>query len=185
MMPPEPKDGHLPEHEISNKEREDGERIEGKAMRREPDGPRSTFFERLQALLDELPGLLNDRIDLLSLELRSAGLSLALMLLWMAAAAILGVTAWLGIWGAIGAALILYGWPWPAVVASIVILNMLAAVIAVSRARALAPRLGLPLTRRHLHFGSARNAGPRATEPDAPNTAVTPQGAATRRSPAS
>ncbi|MEO8123439.1 MAG: phage holin family protein [Burkholderiales bacterium] len=122
------------------------------------DAARATFFERLQALLDELPGLFNDRIDLLSLELRSAGMSLAMMLLWMTAAAILGVTAWLGIWGAVGAALILYGWPWPAVVAGIVILNLLAAVIAVSRARALAPRLGLPLTRRHLRFGIEEDA---------------------------
>jgi len=129
---------------------------EGARMTRETraDAARASVFDRLRALLDELPGLFNDRVDLLSLELRSAGLSLALMLLWMAAAAILAVTAWLGIWGAIGAALILHGWPWPGVIAGIVILNLVAAIVAVLRARSLAPRLGLPLTRRHLRFGA-------------------------------
>lgn len=153
-------------------------------MRRDPaaDGAGATLFDRLRALLDELPGLFNDRVDLLSLELRSAGLALALMLLWTAVAAILGVTAWLGIWGAIGAALIIYGWPWPAVVAGIVILNLIAAVLAIWRARSLAPRLGLPLTRRHLRFGAQETdvppSVPAADDLVAADRAATPQGAA-------
>lgn len=125
-------------------------------MPRDPnlDADRVSLFDRLQALLDELPGLFSDRVDLLSLEARSAGISMAQMLLWMVAAAILGVTAWLGLWGGIAMALVVAGWPWQGVVAGVVIVNVLAAWIAVTRARALAPRLGLPLTRRHLRFGA-------------------------------
>lgn len=126
-------------------------------MRRDPlpDGGPATLFGRVQALLDELPGLFSDRVDLLSLELHSAGLALAQMLMWTVAAAILGVTAWLALCSGVAAALVFAGWPWQGVVTGVVILNLLVAAIAVSRARRLAPRLGLPLTRRHLHVGNA------------------------------
>lgn len=113
------------------------------------------LFDRLQALLTDLPGLFSDRIDLLSLELDNAGLALAQMLLWTVAAAILGVTAWLALCSGIALGLILAGIAWPWVVTGLAVVNLLAVWFALSRARALAPRLSLPLTRQHLRFGAA------------------------------
>jgi hypothetical protein len=110
------------------------------------------LVESLRALLSNLPGLLCDRITLLSLEAHRAGLALGQIVLWMVAASILGVTAWLALCSAIVIALVEYGLAWAPVLLGVVVVNLAAALFALFRARALAPRLALPATRRHLIF---------------------------------
>jgi hypothetical protein len=53
----------------------------------------------LQGLLRELTGLVSDRVELLSLELQRAGQVLAQIVALIVGAAILGMTAWLALWG--------------------------------------------------------------------------------------
>ena len=108
------------------------------------------------ALLHDLPGLLADRIHLLSLELRRAGAALAQMVVLGLLAAILCATAWLAMWVGITAALILAGLAWPWACGLVVLLNLAAAVWAGLRARALAPLLALPATLRRLSDSDAR-----------------------------
>jgi uncharacterized membrane protein YqjE len=107
------------------------------------------------ALLHDLPGLLTDRIHLLSLELRRASTALAQMVVLGLLAAILCATAWLALWVGITAALVLAGLEWPWACALVVFLNLAAAVWAGLRARALAPLLALPATLRRLSDSDA------------------------------
>jgi len=57
------------------------------------------LLSTLQEVWQELPGLISDRVELLSLELRRAGITLAQVVVLVLAAAILAVTAWLVLWG--------------------------------------------------------------------------------------
>lgn len=116
-------------------------------------GTRASFLGALGALVTNLPGLFSDRVDLLSLELQRAGLALVHLLIWGVAAAMLLLTAWLGLWVVLAAVAVQGGLPWPGVVLGVVAINLLAAWGAISVARRMAPRLGLPMTRRHLDFG--------------------------------
>jgi hypothetical protein len=128
------------------------------------------LFASLQALLQELPGLVSDRVTLASLELRRAGQALMQMLVLAVAAAILGVTAWLALWVGIGAALIDAGLAWGWALLLIVALNVGAAFIAVKRALALVTLLGLPATVRRLTVArpSTATAHERSDAPVAP-----------------
>lgn len=103
-----------------------------------------------RALTGELPGLVSDRVHLFALELRRSGVALATIVAWAVAAAVLLTTAWLALWAGLGVAAIRAGWAWGWVVAAIIVLNVVAAALAVQRARALAPLLTLPATLRHL-----------------------------------
>lgn len=126
--------------------------------------------ETLAALWGELPGLLNDRIELLSLELHRAGATLVQLIALIVAASILGVTAWLVLWGAVAMALVAAGLPTVLALGCALLLNLAAAAWAVARARRLLPLLRLPATRRHLMIHpsprSPRPAG--APMPDEP-----------------
>jgi uncharacterized membrane protein YqjE len=108
------------------------------------------------ALLHDLPGLLADRIHLLSLELRRASTALAQMVVLGLLAAILCATAWIALWVGITAALIQAGLDWPWACSLVVFLNLAAAGWAGMRARALAPLLALPATLRRLSDSDAR-----------------------------
>jgi hypothetical protein len=105
----------------------------------------------VQDIWRELPGLVSDRVELLTLELKRAGLALARVVMLVVATVVFAVTAWLMLWGCIVAALVLQaGLPFPAVLFGALVFNLLATWLAVARARALLPRLTLPATRRHL-----------------------------------
>ena len=108
------------------------------------------------ALLRDLPGLLSDRIHLLSLELRRASSALAQMVVLGLLAAILCATAWLALWVGITAALIQAGLDWPWACALVVLLNVGAAGWAGLRAASMSPLLGLPATLRRLSDSDAR-----------------------------
>ncbi|MBS3995791.1 MAG: phage holin family protein, partial [Hydrogenophaga sp.] len=102
-----------------------------------------SLLQTLKGLWQELPGLVSDRVELLSLELHRAGLALAQIAALVVAAAILGVTAWLVLWGMVVALLVMAGLHWLAALGLALLANLLAAWWAVARVRKLLPALKL------------------------------------------
>ena len=102
------------------------------------------------ALFADLPGLLTDRVHLLSLELRRASNALGQMVALGLLAAILVATAWLTLWVGLAAAFLAVGLAWPWIVLLVLFINLTAAAWAVMRVKALAPLLALPATLRRL-----------------------------------
>jgi hypothetical protein len=114
------------------------------------DPPQPGLLDTARAIFSELPGLVSDRLDLLTLELKRAGRALALMVVLLVAAAILGVTAWLALWTGLGVGMVQLGLHWALSLLVVLLLNAGAALLAFLRMRALLPLLRLPATRRHL-----------------------------------
>lgn len=112
--------------------------------------PRESLFAQAQGLLRELPGLVSDRFELLSLELRRAGSALVKIVVLVLAAAILGITAWLVLWAALVGGLIVLGLHWSAALLVALLINLVAIAVALLWARRLLPLLQMPATRRHL-----------------------------------
>ena len=102
------------------------------------------------ALFADLPGLLTDRVHLLSLELRRASNALGQMVALGLLAAILFATAWLTLWVGLAMAFLAVGLAWPWIVLLVLFVNLTAAAWAVVRVKALAPLLALPATLRRL-----------------------------------
>ena len=129
-----------------------------------PPPPQASWLAALQDLARELPGLVTDRLDLLGLELRRAGLALAQIAALVVAAAVLGVTAWLALWAGIAGALVRAGLPWAGALLVVLLLNLAACAALLLRVRGLLPRLALPATRRHLRPPGAAAPAPFPTE---------------------
>lgn len=108
------------------------------------------LLEQLQTLWQALPGLVSDRVELLSLELQRAARALAQIVALVVAMAILGVTAWLVLWAGVIHLLVVAGLPMLAALLLVIGANGLAIVVALARVRSLLPKLSLPATRRHL-----------------------------------
>lgn len=146
------------------------------------------------AWIGDLPGLIGDRVELLALELRRAGLTLAQMIALAAVAALLGLTAWFALWGLVIGGLLALGMPWLGALLLVLLVNAGGAVWALLQARRIAPLLGLPATRRHLSFKSApppaaapRSSSTAAAAPHGPDHPAAPDPAAAdaaRRAPA-
>ena len=121
-----------------------------------PPPPEATPDEALSlprtvgALFADLPGLLSDRVHLLSLELRRASDALGQMVALGLLAAILFATAWITLWVGLAAAFLAVGLAWPWIVLLVLFVNLSAAVWALLRVKALAPLLALPATLRRL-----------------------------------
>jgi hypothetical protein len=118
-----------------------------------PEAPPDAFEslpKAIGALFADLPGLLSDRVHLLSLELRRASNALGQMVALGLLAAILFATAWLALWVGLAAAFLAVGLAWPWVVLLVLFVNVSAAVWALLRVKALAPLLALPATLRRL-----------------------------------
>lgn len=110
------------------------------------------LLQQAQALWRELPGLVSDRVELLSLELKRAGRALALMLVLGVAATLLAMTAWGLLWALAVSLLVQVGVAlWGALLIALLV-NAAAAALLAGRLKALLPRLDLPTTRRHLQF---------------------------------
>jgi len=107
------------------------------------------------ALFADLPGLLTDRVHLLSLELQRATGALGQMVALGLLAAILLATAWTALWVGLAAAFLAVGLAWPWIVLLVLFVNIAAAVWAVLRVKALAPLLALPATLRQLTSSEA------------------------------
>jgi hypothetical protein len=115
----------------------------------------ASLVQMVQELLHELPGLLSERVELLALELRRAGMALARIVAFVVAAAILGVTAWLGLWAVVVGLMVGAGLHWAAALGLAILVNAAVAVFAVLQVRGLARLLALPATRRHLTVQAA------------------------------
>ncbi len=116
---------------------------------REPAGQPSVM-DLIKSTLRELPGLISDRVDLLSLELHRAGLALAQMVALGLAAGIFAGTAWLALWAGVVLLLIDLGVNQFISVLIVLVINAVAVWLALLRLARLAPLLQLPATRRHL-----------------------------------
>jgi hypothetical protein len=116
---------------------------------REPIEPAS-LPQLLSQLLHELPGIVSDRVHLLSLELRRASRALAELVALVVGAAVLLITAWLALWGGLAAGAVALGLPWGWALVGVLLINLGAALWAVQRARSLAELLTLPATVRRL-----------------------------------
>lgn len=133
-------------------------------------GRPETLMQTLQSLWRDLPGLVSDRVELLSLELRRAGQALVQVLLLLVVAALLGVTAWLLLWAGIVAVLLAAGLHLAWALLIVLAVNLLVMAWAVVRVRSLLPRLKLPATRRHLMPSpSTRPTSPEAPAHDSPD----------------
>jgi uncharacterized membrane protein YqjE len=125
----------------------------------------------VQRLPPGFPHLVSDRIELLSLELERAGQALARIVVYVVAAAVLGVTAWLAAWAVVFMLLLMAGLPPVAALALVLLFNALAAWLALRRARKSVGLLSLPATRRHLTVSAAKEpadgAQPRTAPPQA------------------
>ncbi|MCE4553107.1 phage holin family protein [Pelomonas cellulosilytica] len=110
----------------------------------------ASLLDQLLGLARELPGLVSDRVELLSLELQRAAQSLVQIVTLVVAIAILGVTVWLALWAGLVVALVHAGLPLAAALLAAIGINGLVIAVAVARVRSLLPRLALPATRRHL-----------------------------------
>lgn len=123
-----------------------------------------TLVQHMQGVWRELPGLVGDRVELLSLELQRAGLALIQIVALVVACGILGVTAWLALWGSVIAGLVILGLHIGIALLLVLGVNGLAAWWAMVRVRRLLVLLSLPATCRHLTTG----------EPQRPTTAGEP-----------
>jgi hypothetical protein len=106
--------------------------------------------QAIGALFADLPGVLTDRVHLLSLELRRASNALGQMVALGLLAAILFATAWTALWVGLALAFVAVGLAWPWIVLLVLFVNLSAAVWAILRVKALAPLLALPATLRRL-----------------------------------
>lgn len=113
-----------------------------------------SLIDLMSGVLHDLPGLIGDRVELFSLELRRAGITLVKVLAMTVVAAILGVTAWLAMWGILVGLLMSAGWHWALANGLAVLINLGAAAWAVQRVRSLIRHLSLPATRQHLTWGA-------------------------------
>jgi len=107
------------------------------------------------ALFADLPGLLTDRVHLLSLELQRASNALGQMVALGLLAAILFATAWITLWIGLAEAFLAVGLKWPWIVLLVLFVNLSAAIWALLRVKALAPLLALPATLRRLSDSDA------------------------------
>jgi len=118
-----------------------------------PEGPPDEIVslpKAIGALFADLPGILTDRVRLLSLELQRASAALGQMVALAMLAAILFATAWIALWVGLAAAFLAVGLAWPWIVLLVLFINLSAGVWAVMRVKALAPLLALPATLRRL-----------------------------------
>ena len=124
-----------------------------------PDGPPDEIVslpKAIGALFADLPGILTDRVRLLSLELQRASNALGQMVALGLLAAILVATAWLAFWVGLAAAMLALGIAWPWIVLLVLFINLSAATWCVMRVKRLAPLLALPATLRRLTDSDSR-----------------------------
>lgn len=105
------------------------------------------LLQQLRDLWHELPGLVSDRVELLSLELQRATQSLVEIAVLLVAVAVLGVTAWLLLWAVLISVMVGLGLQLPWALVLTIAINGIVIVLALQRVRGLLP---LSATRRRL-----------------------------------
>lgn len=144
---------------------------EGPGSSAPQDGSEESLIDLLQGLLHDLPGLLGDRVELLSLELKRAAAALAQIVMLVVALAVLALTAWLALWIGLARWLIALDVPWLPWLPVLLLVHALAIAVAWLRVRRLARLIALPATRRHLtlSFDAAAAAVPPLATPTTPS----------------
>lgn len=125
-----------------------------------------SWQRQLRALWRDVQGLVSDRVELLSLELQRAVQALVEIVALLVAAAILGVTAWLVLWGTLIRLLVMAGLPLAVALLLAIAVNLGVMAWAVARVRRLLPRLRLPATRRHLMLSPDPRPQPAESPPE-------------------
>ena len=142
------------------------------------DAPSVPVKQLWRALLQELPGLVSDRVLLLSLELKRASRALGQIVLLLLAVIVLAGVAWLLLCLGVAAMALDAGWSRLAVLLLVLGFNGALAAWALLRARSLVARVALPATLRRLtvqHSHDAPDAPPRPPTAARPNGALAPQ----------
>lgn len=129
-----------------------------------------SFLQVVFDLLRELPGIVSDRVHLLTLELQRARGALGQMIVLGVAAALLALTAWFALWVGLALAAVAAGLAWGWILLLILALNIGGAWAAVARIRKLAVLLTLPATVRRL------TVAPPAARPAPPATVAVEHG---------
>jgi|GEM_PF-1525833 uncharacterized membrane protein YqjE len=129
--------------------------LRGTAAFTEHEGRPASLGSLIGGLLSDLPGLVGDRVELLSLELHRAGLALLHMAILGMALTVLGMAGWVIVWALLLLGLVAAGLSWATGLGVALLAHALLGWWAVNRIRRLIPTLGLPATRRQLTFGSA------------------------------
>ena len=146
---------------------------------REAGAPRGVAYvsapslrQALIALVEDIPGLLSDRVRLLLLELRRARSSLAGIAVAGAAGVVFALTGWLAAWVLVVFLLFRAGVPWEGGLAAVLLINGAGVWIALHRIGVLLEKLALSATVRRLNMAPAPdlrpNARPDAKAPAAP-----------------
>lgn len=128
-----------------------------------PGAKAESFLQLVFGLVKELPGLVSDRVHLLTLELQRARRTLAQMIALAVAAALMALTAWFALWIGVAAAAVEAGLPWGWALLLVLALNLGAAWFAIARVTRLAPLLALPATVRRLTVAPAPPQTPTTT----------------------
>lgn len=128
-----------------------------------PAGP--ALGATLHALGAELQAALHNRIDLLALETRQAGIATTQIVLLATLAALLLAAAWSTMMAGVYMACLAAMMPWPAALAVVLVINLAAAWAAWIKANTLTAHLTFPATRRMLRagFGGGQVAAPGST----------------------
>lgn len=120
-----------------------------------PAAKSESFLHLIFGLLQELPGIVSDRVHLLTLELQRARQALGQMIALSVAAALMALTAWFAFWIGVTAAAVQAGMAWGWALLIVLALNAGAAWFAIARVMKLATLLTLPATVRRLTVASA------------------------------
>lgn len=99
----------------------------------------------------------SDLFRLFSLEVRRAGLTLIWMVALGVLAAMLVVTAWLGLMGALALWAVSLGWTWISVMVAIALANLVAATVVIFSCVTVSRNLLFPATQRQLEAPPTRS----------------------------
>ena len=112
--------------------------------------PTDGIFGGIANAYNSVRRVFSNLFQLFSLEVRRAGLTLMWMVVLGAMAAILIVTAWLALMGALALWAVSLGLPWIGAMAAIALANLAAAAIALFSCVTISRNLLFPATRRQL-----------------------------------
>jgi hypothetical protein len=115
-----------------------------------PDGLAAAAF----AVWNDLRGALHERARLLTLEVRLAGLTLVQLVLYAVMVAVLIVSAWIGLMGALVVGIVSIGLHWGIGLAAGIVLNLAFAAWLVRSMFALIDRMDLQASLRRLQGGA-------------------------------
>lgn len=119
--------------------------------------PADGILSGMANAFNSLQRVFADLFRLFSLEVRRAGLTLLWMVVLGALAAMLLVTAWLGLMGALAWWAVSLGWTWTGALVAMALANLVAAAIVIFSCVAVSRNLLFPATQRQLEVPPTRS----------------------------